>query len=638
MVQIKCVLPIILILFLGYSNAFDLKAQRVDKCNFSGLKDEYLRRRVSSAQEQLKIMETQLQGRTEAEGGLPDFHMDVVTGKKIHFSEGKGGVESILLDCESANSIKGTIYINGMSKGHLQIEITNARYQTLLEIEPKKVSISGSNSLPFEIQISESSPQNIFFSSAFIKLTYFESINVTKGKPYWFDLPKSWKKSINQADIIHPLLLINKQENISHVNSPLLWGNGTKKKIPQNIDLSQDLPSQVNNLFGCDLKNIFFDSLKNDFLYIPKGYYLNINDATKGSKYGMQINYGNLSNENGLVSFTINLHTGITKQEISIIKNLLQQKFGLKSISLKPLPIEGEISSNLSIAGQLGIKNDQINIGKVRDFSEEVIVSFNCDLMTSDELLSQLSSGVKITGSLGFGTTFVQSIPLEIDLMDSKAFGLKFAPFDYLTNASTLFKNDFPFPITINRLVLYDSEAGYSKGYGVSLNEIGPQARTQISNSSIINLLPNENRKFDLCWFEYEMKSCKSCFDELIADISSGSIESRRKFIRFENFYTEIFDLYKAKAIKIAIKSPQIDPRNVDLKTLTYDLNPSQDVIEMGPLFSTNESNINYQYQFEVITSDETFQSIWIPAKSLELYLQRTSFERAFANSNLIKK
>lgn len=626
-----------LIMVLISVTVCSIYAQKIDNCNYDGFKDTYLRKRISSAQEQLALMEGQLQGRETDNGGLPDFHTDVVTGKKINFSYEKNGVESINIDCDAPDHLNGTIYLNGITNGYLLIEITNAKYQKIQNIDALKIPIPNASKIPFVVELGNQTPQNSFFSSTYLKLSYFESNNVSKGKSFWFDLNKNWKKNISNSQRISKVILTNKQEFNQDKNTTIN-NNANKVKIPRITNLSSEISKPILSLFHLDINNIYYDSLNNSFTYVPKNFFLKHNTKSDEAKYGLLINYGNLREGEGMVSYTLNLSGGVEKKEIEIVKKILKKKYTLKNVSLKPVNIEDELIINLSLVGQLNIKKDQISIGKIRNFGDQLDVSFNCDLLTSDELLSQLASGVKITGSVSFGANNMQSIPLEVDLMDKKSFGLIYSDYNYLTDTNTIYTNEFPFPVEIKNLVLYDSETGATKTFDIINNELSPLSKMQIANTYLINQNSEPVPKYDLCWFNYDFKGCQECFDELVSSFSSATLEGRRKYIRFENFYSEVFEKYNAKALKILIKSNQIDPRNTIVKSLSYDLKPVQDVLEMGPLFTTDESNITYQYQIELITLDDTFTSSWIPAKSMELYLQRSSFELAFKNTSLLKK
>lgn len=612
-----------------------ISSQKTNKCNYSYLQDVSLNKRVSSPDDYQKMMESQLPGRSFEEGGLPDFHTDVVTGRKITFNYARHAIQSVQIDCDAPDYIKGTIYTEGISKGYITIEVTNARYQGITAIPAARLTISGTNTLPFEIKMNENSSTSSMMNSVYLKVSYFESENVSKGKIYWFDMPKNWKGSFKDKAIKNSLSLINRKE-FKAENLTTESGKQNKKvKIPVHIDLSAGIPLELSGFFKTDLTRIFFDTTKREFNIIPKSLYLKQGSDGRSPKYGMNINYGGLNNGVGKVAYTIHLFSDIQESEINVLKQLLRRRFNLKSVNIKPLQFKEEPTVNLSISGQLGIKQSEISIGKFRKFSEPLIVSFNCDLVTSDDLLSQLSSGLKITGDLSFASYGIQSIPIEIDLANNMSFGMMYHEFKDLINLHSTYANSFPLPVSLKKLLLWNTDSMKICIYEVTKNLIKPDELFQVNQAE--NLISGSENvsNFDLCWFEYDLIPEKVYFDEMITEISSGVSEELRKFIRFENFYSEAFEKYKIKALKLKVKSIQLDPRNAQLKSLSYDLNPSEDIVEIGPFFVTDETNLSYQYQFELVTLDDVFISNWIPAKTLELYLQRSNFDMAFNNTKL---
>jgi len=630
-------------------------------CNYSGLFESKLNRRVSSSSEYIRMMQSQLQGRSADDGGLPDFHTDVVTGKKIAFSYDRGGIESVNIDCDAMGLIKGTVYYSNIQTGYLYITVTDARYKSVEDIPGMWYTINSGGSLPFEIKLTDTAAVGNFYFTNYLKVSYHESKGVSKGNEVWFDMNKKWRKKLDDENKLFLISLsalgdtsyTNTHQNPENNNlkdkTPISWeqisnvnkkpSRGKGKPPVLVIDLSEKLSvSSIIDHFNIDIQNILYDSISKEYYFYPRQYSLVYDKTASYDRLAMKLSYGSLTDEGGKVSYSIALHSGILAAELELVQTMLRHWLKKPKAILKPIVPESLPVLDLSINGQLGIAADKISIGQMSSLQDILKISFVCDPSLSDDLLTQLEAGFKITGNLSFiFQDRAKSIPIEIAVNEVQTFGAIHPPAISLRSNNPLQSNTLPFPIKYKSLHILQANSYKVVSFSLQSESIPPESKVKINNPELIPAWIEDPDKVSRIWFEYSIDPCKDCFDELISDISSGTAESRRKFIRFQSFYDDYYTLYGAKSMKLLLKSIYIDPRRKELKELITEIKPGQGTTEIGPFYHIKDQDLSYQYKYTLYTEDKSYESDWMPSKGLELYLQKESFDRSFRNKGLIK-
>lgn len=636
------------------------------KCNYSGLKEKTLHRRVSSVQEYLRMMEEQLPGRSDSEGGLPDFHKDVISGKKIRFEYDKGGVESVQTECDAEGKLTGMVYYSGYQTGYLRIEAVDARYQVVPELPALWVAISAGGSVPVTLEIDKTAKDNLSLYCHYLKVSYFETKNAPKGKATWFDMIKRWKKvmpnsnkvitavlnpvgvaaSLGQNPTIKPSRQITVKEPVNRINNALQRRNtkpdDTTDVTPKGpnfdnrISLFSDIYTDIEftdlrDISTLQLRDVFVDinPKSNTFYFIPQKYVLNW-DKKLPQPFDFRINYGTAKSEDIKVTTNASLSSGITQEEETLAQALLIKKLGRSDVELKAWLPQNGLQAELSIEGQLGITKDKMTVSQTSDMREPIKVSWISDQFTCDALLSQLENGNKITGNVTFqASNSKQFVPIELSLNDKTTFGRLELDKIKWRNETDLWQNTLPFPIKINYVHALSNSNIYS--WKVEAESVPPTSKVKF-NTAVVPLAFDD--KVSRIWLDYTIEPCKDCFDEIVADLSSGTSESRAKYIRFQSYYNDFFGKYQVKNMKITVKSVAADPRGKQSKEIITDVKPEAANGEMsiGPFFALNNQNINYQYRYSLFTEEKTYDSPWISGRGLELYLQKDSFEQAFKN------
>lgn len=684
------------LVFIAMQLSFSYTQAQV--CNYSGLLDTKLARRVSSVNEYLRKMSAQLPGRSPSQGGLPDFHTDVVTGRKITFNYDQGGIESVTVDCDEKGLLRGSIYYSNLMSGYVFLEVTDSRYKKIELIPLVKLAITSGSTIPFEVKISAGCADGTFLSSQYLKITYVETENTQRGKETWFDLPKRWKKEAEPGSIkvtvllsspvLDPGLVISStnplpgprpsktgQQARPSEKPPVKYPNqargtaaypGPRKAYPVGdykaptsgsaevnnhpdsqgiknkwtiLDLSKYLPNpHLLNQFQINVHGLVFDSISNAFLYFPRRYQLHLKRNAHEEITDIKISYGTLQDQSSLVNYNIVLSTGISVDEEKQLAHMIRTIVGDSLIQLKPLVPDEIIAIDLSLGAQLGIAREKINISTGRSLTEPLLLQFACDPSISDDLLTQFENNISINGNLKFKYRgAIRDIPIQIKLDDAHTFGKIIFPIQSIQTQNSPVFNPLPFPITLNKLWVLNTENFKSVNFTATGGIVNAGSGIRLENKELIPADTINTWKNTESWFEYTLVTCKPCLNELVTEISSGSVESRRKFIRFQSFYEEFFDQYAVKSMKLSIKSIQADPRKKEIKTLSSEIKPGGEITEIGPLYAIKDNEISFQYQYTIFTEDNTYASDWMPAKGLELFLQKDAFQRAFRNTGLIK-
>ena len=638
------------------------------KCNFSGLKERTLNRRVSSVQEYLRMMEEQLPGRNASEGGLPEFHKDVVSGKKIRFEYDKGGVESVQTECDAEGKLEGTVYYTGYQTGYLRIQALNAQYQTLAELPALWVAISAGGRVPFTLEIDKAAKEGSFLYSHYLKISYFETKNVTKGKATWFDMIKRWKKAIpNNNKIISAVLspvgaaasfaqkglpqpgkqlIFNRPNSTNNGNRtrPVTPSSDTTDTSPKGPNFNDRLSlftgiysdidfSDSRDISSIQLRDIFKDlnPKSTTYYFIPQKYVLNW-DRKLAQPFDFRINYGTAKGEDQKVTTNASLSSGITNEDEQFVQALLEKHLTHSDFELKAWIPQNGLKAELSVEGQLGVTKDKMTISQTSDIHEPIKVSWISDQFTSDALLSQLESGNKVTGHVIFqGNNNQQNVPIELSLNDKSTFGRLELDKTKWQMETELWQNPLPFPIKLNyaHALIINKADTYIYSWKIDAESIPPTSKVKFNAASLPSSL---NDKVFRLWLDYSVEPCKDCFDEIVSDISNGTAESRAKYIRFQCYYTDFFAKYQVKNMKVTVKSMAADPRGKQSKEITLDVKPEGATGEMsiGPFYSLNNQALNYQYRYTLFTEEKTYDSPWMTNRGLELYLQEESFKQAF--------
>ncbi len=635
-------------------------------CNYSGLKDKSLFRRVSSPTEYLKMIESQMPGKTVDEGGLPDFHTDVVTGRKVKFSYDKGGIEAVHIECDSKAELKATVYYTGLKSGYIELLTTDARHQPISSILPVIAKISSNGACPVSIKIDSLAKDGLFFQSSYLKVTYFETKNTLKGKSVWFDMSKRWRKEIAKEKIIIPLS--NIKSNQIDAKKRINWNAIPKKnevyisnppgcynciatarwesyplnyaKAPLNLASELNFSEEINKNFNIKLDYLFkLDSAENIFYYLPKKYVLKYNPKAT-PPFNMKINYGTAKlPEDAIVKYSLALDPMITTDEEEMVLSLLKKYFKQDDLTLLPYMPSNAPELSLRVNDLVTIPSSNISLDQSgKNVKETIIANFNCDQSANDDILAMMETGNIINGTASYQTSIKKiDVPIEVAVNLKDGFGRLELNKNNLQNEEINFRNPLPYPIKIHKLLYLGIDKKDLQIYDVNSPTIPSQATIKFSNPEVILKLKSGDNVVDKFIFDYTIEPCKECFDELISDISFGTSESRIKNIRFEILYNDFYDLYKVKSMQLVVKSSAADPKRKVAKEIITDLKENESSKSIGPFYAIKDQDVNYQYRYILRTEDKTYQTNWMAQRGLELYLQKSTFNDAFAPTGLLK-
>lgn len=643
-----------------------LVANAQKKCNYSGWQDKTLTQQASSAQKNINRVKSDL---PEPDDGLPDFHQDANTKQKIATDIKRGEVTMVLIECDAEGKLEGNVYYNGFNGGYLHLELMRADNKPILEIPSVWSVVSTGGSVPFTLEIDKTVLEGTYLHSYYLKISYAATKSVRDDNTFLFELIKKWKKTIpNEKKVVTAFLIpIGEAARITSTALPqpsrtLAVQDAPNLKPPLEPKVSNESEAEnpntnpkgpnlnlrislLTNIYAdiefkekraistILLQEVFKDQnpFNKTYYYIPQKYVLKWN-KTAAKPLAFSLDYGSSQSEDAKVTIQTALSADITDEEVAFAHQLLEKRLGNEDFTLKAWLPQSGLQAELSIKEQLDIPKDKIAILPVSDIRDPIKTTWTLDQVSTDNLLSLLEKGSKIVGNVVFKEGEQRyNVPIELALNDKWTFGRFDLDKQNWQMSNALHQNQLPFPIKLHHLHAMVAQNGnhYIYSWKVEGEPVVPEGSKIKLNRYMIPTFPNGT--LTRLWLDYSIDPCKPCFDELIADISNGTAESRRKFIRFQSYYNDFFKEHRVQKLIVTVKSAAADPRNQLSKSIPLEIKPENATQEMriGPFYTTN-SNLNYQYRYTLVTHETNYESDWMTSSGFDLFLQKNSFKQAF--------
>jgi hypothetical protein len=629
--------------------------------NFSGLKNMELRACPGSNEDNRQRMNMELKGT-----GLPEWGAKP-SGSTAAVKVPRIDRFTIIEDQEM--ELRAEINFSGFSEGNIEVQFVDMDGRVQSNVKTPLLKVTGSSGLldlhgtliatglePFQI-----------LQSGYVKFHYQPVTG--EGQVFCFVLPKKWQVrprnetitvDISAKPIKSASQLQDNKEVLPIPGGVFTPGSGA---LVDNSDLTQKLKSnkdslksyplgaanQAISLFGmlrsdiefsdpADispilLSNIYFDKNPESgiFYYLPTGYNLQWN-AQKGFDFKTLYQKGT-STDDGKVNMTVILSPGISIQDNSFAKEFLAaycKESHLKFTDLTPiLPQNPRISLQGSLQSLYGLSSDQINVSNSSSIYEPINASWSTDIDAANEMLTALGQGVGIAGNLSYKSDAQEqsgySVPINIGLANSYNFGqidLKDTPY-----RTTSFANQFPYPIEVNYLhvLVFNNVNGslvpciYS--YSLGGAEVLSRSKMNLDASRIPAWIDSDPRVKKI-WIDYSLKSCTSCTEAVVEEISSGSSDDRVRTIKLNSM--GVIRKYDVSFMKVVIRSRFFDPKGHQQTERSFILDKDNTDIEAGPFYVWDEKDLSYEYRIIMLNEEQTYEgTAWTASKDLELYINK---------------
>ncbi len=345
----------------------------------------------------------------------------------------------------------------------------------------------------------------------------------------------------------------------------------------------------------------------------------------------------------GNVITSASLTSGISNTEFEFVKALMKN-YKLKHNEtpftvLKPvLPRNAEVSFSQSL-NTFNVASEKISVTNGNTIYDPIQLSWTADSKTTNVLFTALGAHQSISGSLLFkpenDSSAQQNVPLYLSLGDPLTIGkIELTP-DQLRKS--LWRNIYPYPLKLYyiHVLIMNTSGGidipciYSWKLGDKV--VPPKAQAQFDASAIPGWIDN-NPKVKSIWIEYGVESCSECDEEIIEKIRTGTTSEMEKQITFNSM--GLLSAYTATFIQVNIRSKQLDPKGKFIVEKSVMINKDDQDFTFGPFFTKDAGNLKYDYRISLITSTKTYYGdIWIPAKDLQIYLNKGSLKQSLGNN-----
>lgn len=622
-------------------------------CNFSGLEDAQLVKKSVSAEEYLDKLNQSMPG---GPSKLPAYPGEVFRKEQAQKMP-QPSVNGVSVLCDEATSMRGDIYYQNIDRGFFKLELMNAKYEIMQQVPPLTITVS-EGVVEFTLKLDDKLPAGASFRTAYLKITYLKKEDSRDGRSTWFGLYKKWKApEQNQAALRLRLTPVLSAAQITATNLPVP-GKTAVSESPgtPNSTIQRTTTNNSNTPGGVNMNDhiSLFSNIRSDvafrnpgaispiqtgylfkdknpasdvYYYAPAAYNLRW-DADSGFDFGLLYGSASSPNQEGKVDMHAGLSTGITNEEQQFLQRLLQAQVGPdKTPELRPLLPENPL---VTLQGE-GFVLDKVTAIAASSIYDPVKANWQTDVPGSNDIIAALKNDIGINGTVTYRQTdFSFSAPANARLGHPANFGA-ITP-DWSEWRSKGWKNKLPYPVQFQYLhvLLLNGKVPCIYSWKIVGADIPPGGQAQFDAIAFPAWLETDNRVLKV-WFEYQIPPCTPCAEEVLDALTGGTASSREKWIQVQSL--GILGKYKARLLKVTLRSTMADPRGKSAREVTATINQDYQDVSVGPLYAWMDKDVRYEVRITLVTDDKSVESAWVPKRNEQQFIDVEFMKTAFRNS-----